>query len=80
VSSLKKSQGYVLKKSKPTRRKHIDKRFSKVPSSDEARKRFRLKELEELKKRKKKDRVGAFIDATIEYGSEGSGSRIRKKK
>ena len=45
---------YILKEHKATRRKHIDKRFSKVSSSDEARKRFRLKELEELKKRRKK--------------------------
>ena len=71
---------YILKEYKVKRRKHRDKRFSKVSSSDEARGKFREKELEELKKRKKKGRAEAIIGATIEYGSEGLGSHIRKKK
>ena len=45
---------YILKESKVKRYKRKDKRFSKVSSSDEARGKFRAKELEELKKRRKK--------------------------
>ena len=76
----KEYKGYKLVKPTGKRYKRKDKRFSKVSSSDEARMKFREKELEELKKRKKKGRAEAIIGATIEYGSEKQGSRIRKKK
>ena len=73
----KKSKGYKLVKSKAKRYKRMpDKRFSKVSSSDEARMKFREKELEELKKRRKKFNADAFI----EYSSEQLGPSIRKKK
>ena len=49
MTSYKKKVGPSIRKYK-----HKDKRFSKVSSSDEARMKFREKELEELKKRRKK--------------------------
>ena len=74
----KKSKGYkIAPKVKVKRYKRMpDKRFPKGSSSDEARMKFREKELEELKKRRKKFNADAFI----EYSSEQLGSSIRKKK
>ncbi len=71
MTSYKKKVGPSIRKYK-----HKDKRFSKVSSSDEARMKFREKELEELKKRRKKGKADTFI----EYSSEKIGPSIRKKK